>query len=86
MVGVGVELPVILIGTALTARPALPSLVLAIGLIAVFETPGLDRSSWWPILVAGTLGVGENMLAVLGVNLLGAGLRDLLDPRCREAK
>jgi peptide/nickel transport system permease protein len=26
------------------------------------------------------------MLAVRGVNLLGDGLRDLLDPRCGEAK
>jgi ABC-type dipeptide/oligopeptide/nickel transport system permease subunit len=158
---------------------AFPSLVLAIGLIAVFETPGLDKvvlvlvalgwttiarvvrgavltlkereyvdaaralgASHWtimtrhllpnalgPLLVAATIGVGSNMvaeaglsflglgaqsptiswgamladgqtflatapwvavfpgaallLAVLGVNLLGDGLRDLLDPRFR---
>jgi peptide/nickel transport system permease protein len=159
---------------------AFPSLVLAIGLIAVFEKPGLDKVflvlvllGWTtiarvvraevlslrereyvqaaralgvgdrailirhllpnclgPILVAGTIGVGGNivaeaglsflglgaqaptiswgamlaegqtflasapwvavfpglalMLAVLGVNLLGDGLRDLLDPRLRR--
>jgi len=158
---------------------AFPSLVLAIGLIAVFERPGLDKvfivlvSLGWttiarvvrgevlslkardfvqaaralggghraimlrhllpnalaPLLVAATIGVGGNMvaeaglsflglgaqsptiswgamladgqtflaiapwvavfpgaallLAVLGVNLLGDGLRDLLDPRLR---
>jgi peptide/nickel transport system permease protein len=159
---------------------AFPSLVLAIGLIAVFERPGLDKvvlvlaalgwttiarvvrgaalslkareyvqaaralgagsgaiilrhllpNALGPFLVAATLGVGSNMiaeaglsflglgaqsptlswgamladgqsflasaswvavfpglallLAVLGVNLLGDGLRDLLDPRFRE--
>jgi peptide/nickel transport system permease protein len=159
---------------------AFPSLVLAIGLIAVFERPGLDKvfivlvALGWttiarvtrgavlslkarehvqaaralgagdaaimvrhllpnalaPLLVAATIGVGSNMvaeaglsflglgaqsptlswgamladgqtflvsawwvavfpglallLAVLGVNLLGDGLRDLLDPRFRE--
>jgi peptide/nickel transport system permease protein len=159
---------------------AFPSLVLAIGLIAVFERPGLDKvvlvlvTLGWttiarvvrgtvltlkerefvqaaqalgaggrsilfrhllpnvlgPLLVAATLGVGSNMiaeaglsflglgaqsptlswgalladgqtflvtapwvavfpglallLAVLGVNLLGDGLRDLLDPRFRS--
>jgi peptide/nickel transport system permease protein len=159
---------------------AFPSLVLAIGLIAVFERPGLDKvvlvlvalgwttiarvvrgavlslktreyvqaaqalgaphltivvrhllpNTLGPLLVAATLGVGSNMiaeaglsflglgaqsptlswgalladgqtflvtapwvavfpglallLAVLGVNLLGDGLRDLLDPRFRE--
>ncbi len=159
---------------------AFPSLVLAIGLIAVFEEPGLDKVflvlvllGWTtiarvvrgevlslrereyvqaaralgvgdrtilihhllpnclgPILVAGTIGVGGNMvaeaglsflglgaqaptiswgamlaegqtflasapwvavfpglalmLAVLGINLLGDGLRDLLDPRLRR--
>lgn len=159
---------------------AFPSLVLAIGLIAVFERPGLDKvvvvlvALGWttiarvvrgtvltlkqrdyvqaaravgagdlsimarhllpnalaPLLVAATIGVGGNMvaeaglsflglgaqsptiswgsmladgqtfltsapwvavfpglallLAVLGVNLLGDGLRDLLDPRFRE--
>ncbi len=159
---------------------AFPSLVLAIGLIAVFERPGLDKvvlvlaalgwttiarvvrgaalslkareyvqaaralgagsgaiilrhllpNALGPLLVAATLGVGSNMiaeaglsflglgaqsptlswgamladgqsflasaswvavfpglallLAVLGVNLLGDGLRDLLDPRFRE--
>jgi peptide/nickel transport system permease protein len=159
---------------------AFPSLVLAIGLIAVFERPGLDKvvlvlvvlgwttiarvvrgsvlslkerefvqaaqalgaghraiilrhvlpNALGPILVAATLGVGSNMiaeaglsflglgaqsptlswgalladgqtflvsapwvavfpglallLAVLGVNLLGDGLRDLLDPRFRS--
>ncbi|HEU5321201.1 MAG TPA: ABC transporter permease [Methylomirabilota bacterium] len=159
---------------------AFPSLVLAIGLIAVFERPGLDKVvivlvalNWTtiarvvrgaalslksreyvqaaralgarhrtivlrhvlpnalaPILVAATIGVGSNMvaeaglsflglgaqsptlswgamladgqtflatapwvavfpglallLAILGVNLLGDGLRDLLDPRFRE--
>lgn len=159
---------------------AFPSLVLAIGLIAVFERPGLDKvfivlvalgwttiarvvrgtvlslkgreyvqsaqalgagdvpimlrhllpNSLGPLLVAATIGVGGNMvseaglsflglgaqpptvswgamladgqtflatapwvavfpglallLAVLGVNLLGDGLRDLLDPRFRE--
>jgi peptide/nickel transport system permease protein len=158
---------------------AFPSLVLAIGLIAVFEQPGLDKvvivlvalgwttiarvvrgtvlalksrefvqaaralggghtsimlrhllpNSLAPLLVAATIGVGGNMvaeaglsflglgaqpptlswgamladgqtflatapwvavfpgaallLAVLGVNLLGDGLRDLLDPRVR---
>jgi peptide/nickel transport system permease protein len=158
---------------------AFPSLVLAIGLIAVFERPGLDKvvlvlvalgwttiarvvrgavlslktreyvqaaralgaphrrvvirhllpNALGPLLVAATLGVGSNMiaeaglsflglgaqsptlswgalladgqtflvtapwvavfpglallLAVLGVNLLGDGLRDLLDPRFR---
>jgi ABC-type dipeptide/oligopeptide/nickel transport system permease subunit len=161
---------------------AFPSLILAIGLIAVFETPGLDKVflvlvllGWTtiarvvrgevlsqrsrdyvqaaralgvgdgaiivrhllpnclaPILVAATIGVGGNMvaeaglsflglgaqapaiswgsmlaegqtflasapwvavfpglalmLAVLGVNLLGDGLRDLLDPRFRGVK
>jgi peptide/nickel transport system permease protein len=159
---------------------AFPSLVLAIGLIAVFERPGLDKvvlvlvvlgwttvarvvrgavlslktreyvqaaralgaphgiilvrhllpNALGPLLVAATLGVGSNMiaeaglsflglgaqsptlswgalladgqtflvtapwiavfpglallLAVLGVNLLGDGVRDLLDPRFRE--
>jgi ABC-type dipeptide/oligopeptide/nickel transport system permease subunit len=159
---------------------AFPSLILAIGLIAVFETPGLDKVflvlvllGWTtiarvvrgevlslrnreyvlaaralgtgdgailfrhllpnclaPILVAATIGVGGNMvaeaglsflglgaqsptiswgamlaegqtflavapwvavfpglallLAVLGVNLLGDGLRDLLDPRLKQ--
>jgi ABC-type dipeptide/oligopeptide/nickel transport system permease subunit len=159
---------------------AFPSLVLAIGLIAVFERPGLDKvvlvlvalgwttiarvvrgaalslkerdyvqaaralgahngtiiarhvlpNALGPLLVAATLGVGSNMiaeaglsflglgaqsptlswgsmladgqtflasapwvavfpgvallLAVLGINLLGDGLRDLLDPRFRE--
>jgi len=159
---------------------AFPSLVLAIGLIAVFERPGLDKvfvvliALGWttiarvmrgtvlslrtrdyvsaaraigvgnvaimrrhllpnavgPLLVAGTIGVGGNMiaeaglsflglgaqsqtiswgalladgqsflgaapwvavfpglallLAVLAVNLLGDGLRDLLDPRFRD--
>lgn len=159
---------------------AFPSLVLAIGLIAVFERPGLDKvflvlialgwttiarvvrgavlslrtreyvqaaralgaghvrimirhllpNTLGPLLVAATIGVGSNMvaeaglsflglgaqsptlswgamladgqtflvtapwvaifpglallLAVLGVNLLGDGLRDLLDPRFRE--
>jgi peptide/nickel transport system permease protein len=159
---------------------AFPSLVLAIGLIAVFERPGLDKvfvvlialgwttiarvtrgavlslkgrdyvaaaralgvgdlaimrrhllpNALGPLLVAGTIGVGGNMiaeaglsflglgaqsptiswgamladgqsflatapwvavfpglallLAVLAVNLLGDGLRDLLDPRFRE--
>jgi peptide/nickel transport system permease protein len=159
---------------------AFPSLVLAIGLIAIFETPGLDKvfivlvALGWttiarvmrgtvlslksreymhaaralgagnaalmlrhllpnavaPLLVAATIGVGSNMvaeaglsflglgaqsptiswgamladgqtflstapwvaifpglallLAVLGVNLLGDGLRDLLDPRFRD--
>lgn len=159
---------------------AFPSLVLAIGLIAIFERPGLDKvvivlvalgwttiarvmrgavlslkareyvqaaralgagdltivvrhllpNALGPLLVAATLGVGGNMvaeaglsflglgaqaptiswgamladgqtflgtapwvavfpglallLAVLGVNLLGDGLRDLLDPRFRE--
>lgn len=159
---------------------AFPSLVLAIGLIAVFERPGLDKvflvlvalgwttiarvvrgtvlslktreyvqaaqalgaghvtimlrhllpNALGPLLVAATIGVGSNMvaeaglsflglgaqsptlswgamladgqtflvtapwvaifpglallLAVLGVNLLGDGLRDLLDPRFRE--
>jgi peptide/nickel transport system permease protein len=159
---------------------AFPSLVLAIGLIAVFERPGLDKvvlvlvalgwttiarvvrgaalslkerdyvqaaralgadnptiiarhvlpNAFGPLLVAATLGVGSNMiaeaglsflglgaqsptlswgsmladgqtflasapwvavfpgvallLAVLGINLLGDGLRDLLDPRFRE--
>ena len=159
---------------------AFPSLVLAIGLIAVFERPGLDKvvlvlvllgwttiarvvrgsvlslkerehvqaaralgaghrrillrhllpNALGPLLVAATLGVGSNMiaeaglsflglgaqsptlswgalladgqsflttapwvavfpglallLAVLGVNLLGDGLRDLLDPHFRE--
>jgi ABC-type dipeptide/oligopeptide/nickel transport system permease subunit len=159
---------------------AFPSLVLAIGLIAVFERPGLDKvvlvlvalgwttiarvvrgaalslkareyvqaaralgagsgaiilrhllpNALGPLLVAATLGVGSNMiaeaglsflglgaqsptlswgamladgqsflasaswvavfpglallLAVLGVNVLGDGLRDLLDPRFRE--
>jgi ABC-type dipeptide/oligopeptide/nickel transport system permease subunit len=159
---------------------AFPSLVLAIGLIAVFERPGLDKvvlvlvalgwttiarvvrgavltlkereyvqaaqalgashrtvilrhllpNALGPLLVAATLGVGSNMiaeaglsvlglgaqsptlswgalladgqtflvtapwvavfpglallLAVLGVNLLGDGLRDLLDPRFRS--
>jgi ABC-type dipeptide/oligopeptide/nickel transport system permease subunit len=159
---------------------AFPSLVLAIGLIAVFERPGLDKvvivlvalgwttiarvvrgavlslkgrdyvqaaralgagdraimvhhllpNALGPLLVAATLGVGSNivaeaglsflglgaqsptlswgamladgqtflatapwvavfpgaalLLAVLGVNLLGDGLRDLLDPRFRE--
>ena len=159
---------------------AFPSLVLAIGLIAVFERPGLDKvvvvlvalgwttiarvvrgavlslktrdyvqaaralgagqraimlrhllpNTLGPLLVAATIGVGGNMvaeaglsflglgaqsptlswgalladgqsflgsapwvavfpglallLAVLGVNLLGDGLRDLLDPRFRE--
>ena len=159
---------------------AFPSLVLAIGIIAVFERPGLDKvvlvlvalgwttiarvvrgavlslkgreyvqaaqalgaphltivvrhllpNALGPLLVAATLGVGSNMiaeaglsflglgaqsptlswgalladgqtflvtapwvavfpglallLAVLGVNLLGDGLRDLLDPRFRE--
>jgi peptide/nickel transport system permease protein len=159
---------------------AFPSLVLAIGLIAIFETPGLDKvfivliALGWttiarvmrgtvlslksrdyvhaaralgasntalmfrhllpnavaPLLVAATIGVGSNMvaeaglsflglgaqsptiswgamladgqtflstapwvavfpglallLAVLGINLLGDGLRDLLDPRFRE--
>lgn len=159
---------------------AFPSLVLAIGLIVVFERPGLDKvvlvlaalgwttiarvvrgavlalkerefvqaaqalgaghhaiilrhvlpNALGPLLVAATLGVGSNMiaeaglsflglgaqsptlswgalladgqtflvsapwvavfpgvallLAVLGVNLLGDGLRDLLDPRFRE--
>lgn len=159
---------------------AFPSLVLAIGLIAVFERPGLDKvvivlvALGWttiarvvrgtvlalkarefvqaaraigaghvtimvrhllpnavaPLLVAATIGVGSNivaeaglsflglgaqsptiswgamladgqtflatapwvavfpglalLLAVLGVNLLGDGLRDLLDPRFRE--
>jgi ABC-type dipeptide/oligopeptide/nickel transport system permease subunit len=158
---------------------AFPSLILAIGLIAVFETPGLDKVflvmvllGWTtiarvvrgevlsqrsrdyvqaaralgvgdvtiisrhllpnclaPLLVAATIGVGGNMvaeaglsflglgaqaptiswgsmlaegqtflasapwvavfpglalmLAVLGINLLGDGLRDLLDPRFR---
>ena len=152
---------------------AFPSLVLAIGLIAVFEQPGLDKvfivlvALGWttiarvvrgevlslktrdfvhaaralggghraimvrhllpnalaPLLVAATIGVGGNMvaeaglsflglgaqaptiswgamladgqtflasapwvavlLAVLGMNLLGDGLRDLLDPRLR---
>jgi ABC-type dipeptide/oligopeptide/nickel transport system permease subunit len=159
---------------------AFPSLVLAIGLIAVFEQPGLDKvfivlialgwttiarvvrgtvlslktrdyvqaaralgvgnralmvrhllpNALGPLLVAATIGVGSNMvaeaglsflglgaqsptlswgamladgqtflatapwvavfpgvallLAVLGVNLLGDGLRDLLDPRYRQ--
>jgi ABC-type dipeptide/oligopeptide/nickel transport system permease subunit len=159
---------------------AFPSLVLAIGLIAVFERPGLDKvvivlvalgwttiarvmrgavlslkarehvqaaralgardltimvrhlfpNALGPLLVAATIGVGSNMvaeaglsflglgaqsptlswgamladgqtflvtawwvavfpgvallLAVLGVNLLGDGLRDLLDPRFRD--
>ena len=159
---------------------AFPSLVLAIGLIAVFERPGLDKvvlvlvvlgwttiarvvrgaalslrerdyvqaaralgasnhaiiarhvlpNALGPLLVAATLGVGSNMiaeaglsflglgaqsptlswgamladgqtflasapwvavfpglallLAVLGINLLGDGLRDLLDPRYSE--
>jgi ABC-type dipeptide/oligopeptide/nickel transport system permease subunit len=159
---------------------AFPSLVLAIGLIAVFEEPGLDKvfvvlialgwttiarvvrgevlavrgadyvqaaralgvrdavilarhvfpNCFGPLLVAATIGVGGNMvaeaglsflglgaqpptlswgallaegqtflvsapwvaifpglalgLAVLGVNLLGDGLRDLLDPRFRK--
>ncbi|HEV8616779.1 MAG TPA: ABC transporter permease [Methylomirabilota bacterium] len=159
---------------------AFPSLVLAIGLIAVFEQPGLDKvfivlialgwttiarvvrgtvlslktrdyvqaaralgvgnralmvrhllpNALGPLLVAATIGVGSNMvaeaglsflglgaqsptlswgamladgqtflatapwvavfpgvallLAVLGVNLLGDGLRDLLDPRFRQ--
>ncbi len=159
---------------------AFPSLVLAIGLIAVFERPGLDKvvlvlvalgwttiarvmrgaalslkereyvqaaralgaanrtiiarhvlpNALGPLLVAATLGVGSNMiaeaglsflglgaqsptlswgamladgqtflssapwaavfpgiallLAVLGINLLGDGLRDLLDPRFRQ--
>jgi ABC-type dipeptide/oligopeptide/nickel transport system permease subunit len=159
---------------------AFPSLILAIGLIAVFETPGLDKVflvlvllGWTtiarvvrgevlslknrdyvqaaralgigdgailfrhllpnclaPILVAATIGIGGNMvaeaglsflglgaqsptiswgamlaegqtflvaapwvavfpglallLAVLGVNLLGDGLRDLLDPRLKQ--
>lgn len=159
---------------------AFPSLVLAIGLIAVFERPGLDKvfivlialgwttiarvmrgtvlslrtrdyvsaaralgvghvaimrrhllpNALGPLLVTGTIGVGGNMiaeaglsflglgaqsptiswgalladgqtflatapwvavfpglallLAVLAVNLLGDGLRDLLDPRFRE--
>jgi ABC-type dipeptide/oligopeptide/nickel transport system permease subunit len=159
---------------------AFPSLVLAIGLIAIFETPGLDKvvivlvALGWttiarvmrgtvlslksrdyvhaaralgasnsalmlrhllpnavaPLLVAATIGVGSNMvaeaglsflglgaqsptiswgamladgqtflstapwvavfpglallLAVLGINLLGDGLRDLLDPRFRD--
>jgi ABC-type dipeptide/oligopeptide/nickel transport system permease subunit len=159
---------------------AFPSLVLAIGLIAVFERPGLDKvfvvlivlgwttiarvtrgavlslkardhvtaaralgvghvaimlrhllpNAFGPLLVAGTIGVGGNMiaeaglsflglgaqsptiswgamladgqtflatapwvavfpglallLAVLAVNLLGDGLRDLLDPRFRD--
>ena len=196
LVGVGVELPVVLIGTAIGLLAgyyggwldsllmrvtdvvmAFPSLVLAIGLIAVFEKPGLDKVflvlvllGWTtiarvvrgqvlalrerdyvqaaralgvrdriillrhllpnclgPILVAATIGVGGNMvaeaglsflglgaqaptiswgamlaegqtflasapwvavfpglalmLAVLGVNLLGDGLRDFLDPR-----
>jgi peptide/nickel transport system permease protein len=159
---------------------AFPSLVLAIGLIAVFERPGLDKvfivlialgwttiarvmrgavlslkarehvqaaralgagdlkimirhllpNALGPLLVAATIGVGSNMvaeaglsflglgaqsptlswgamladgqtflvtawwvavfpgfallLAVLGVNLLGDGLRDVLDPRFRE--
>jgi len=159
---------------------AFPSLVLAIGLIAVFERPGLDKvflvlivlgwttiarvvrgavlslktreyvqaaqalgaghttimlrhllpNALGPLLVAATIGVGSNMvaeaglsflglgaqsptlswgamladgqtflvtapwvavfpglallLAVLGVNLLGDGLRDLLDPRFRQ--
>jgi len=198
MVGVGVELLVVLVGTAIglvagyyggwldgllmrltDVVMAFPSLVLAIGLIAVFEKPGLDKVflvlvllGWTtiarvvrgqvlslrereyvqaarglgvrdtvillrhllpnclgPILVAATIGVGGNMvaeaglsflglgaqaptiswgamlaegqtflssapwvavfpglalmLAVLGVNLLGDGLRDLLDPRFR---
>ena len=199
LVGVGVELLVVLLGTAIGVLAgyyggwldsllmrvtdvvmAFPSLVLAIGLIAVFETPGLDKVflvlvllGWTTIarvvrgqvlslrereyiqaaravgvrdrvilarhllpnclgtiLVAATLGVGGNMvaeaglsflglgaqaptiswgamlaegqtflasapwvavfpglalmLAVLGVNLLGDGLRDLLDPRFRQ--
>jgi ABC-type dipeptide/oligopeptide/nickel transport system permease subunit len=159
---------------------AFPSLVLAIGLIAVFERPGLDKvvlvlaglgwttiarvvrgevlalkardfvqaaralggghasimlrhllpNALAPLLVAATIGVGGNMVAeaglsflglgaqsptiswgamladgqtflatapwvavfpgaallvaVLGVNLLGDGLRDLLDPRLRQ--
>jgi peptide/nickel transport system permease protein len=161
---------------------AFPSLVLAIGLIAVFERPGLDKvvivlvalgwttiarvvrgsvlslrsrdyvdaaralgvgdvslmarhilpNTLGPLLVAATIGVGGNMvaeaglsylglgaqsptiswgamladgqtflgsapwvaifpglalmLAVLGVNLLGDGLRDVLDPRFRESR
>ncbi len=143
---------------------AFPSLILAIGLIAVFEQPGLDKVAlvlvvlgWTtiarvvraaralgvghtrvllrhllpnaigPVIVAATIGVGSNMiaeaglsflglgaqaptiswgsmlaegqtflvsapwvaffpgaallLAVLGINLLGDALRDLLDPR-----
>ncbi|MFQ5827829.1 MAG: ABC transporter permease [Candidatus Methylomirabilia bacterium] len=198
-VGVGVELVVVLIGTAIGLLAgyygrwldgclmrvtdvvmAFPSLILAIGLIAVFERPGLDKVflvlmllGWTtiarvvrgqvlsirereyvqaaralgvrdgvivlrhllpncagPILVAATIGVGGNMvaeaglsylglgaqaptiswgamlaegqtflasapwvavfpglalmLAVLGINLLGDGLRDILDPRFRD--
>lgn len=200
LVGVGVELLVVLIGTTIGLLAgyyggwldsllmrvtdvvmAFPSLVLAIGLIAVFEKPGLDKVflvlvllGWTTIarvvrgqvlalrereyvqaaralgvrdrvillrhlipnclgliLVAATIGVGGNMvaeaglsflglgaqaptiswgamlaegqtflasapwvavfpglalmLAVLGVNLLGDGLRDLLDPRFRAS-
>jgi ABC-type dipeptide/oligopeptide/nickel transport system permease subunit len=200
MVGLGVEVVVVLIGTfvgllagyyggwldgllmrATDVVMAFPSLVLAIGLIAVFERPGLDKVflvlvllGWTtiarvirgavlaqkgqeyvqaaralgvgdltimlrhllpncvgPLVVAATIGVGGNMvaeaglsflglgaqaptiswgamlaegqtflasapwvavfpglalmLAVLGLNLLGDGLRDLLDPRLRAA-
>ena len=198
MVGVGVELVTVLVGTLIgliagycggwvdgllmrvtDVVMAFPSLILAIGLIAVFEKPGLDKVflvlvllGWTtiarvvrgevlslktreyvqaaralgvpgtiillrhllpnclaPLLVAATIGVGGNMvaeaglsflglgaqaptiswgamlaegqtflasapwvavfpglalmLAVLGINLLGDGLRDLLDPRFR---
>ena len=37
----------------------------------------LTKGAWWVIV---SLGVGI-MLAVLGFNLLGDGLRDALDPR-----
>jgi peptide/nickel transport system permease protein len=38
-------------------------------------------TAWWVTVFPGAL----IALAVLGVNLLGDGLRDLLDPRLRDA-
>lgn len=48
------------------------------GMIA--EAREFIRSAWWLITIPGLL----ITLAVLGLNLVGDGLRDLVDPRLRE--
>jgi peptide/nickel transport system permease protein len=46
----------------------------------IAEARDFIRSAWWMITIPG----GMITLAVLGLNLIGDGLRDMLDPRLKD--